>query len=70
MKVYKEFIRSHLPEELVDKANYNFDYYFLDGLNIMTDDERGGDDILVYKAKSEEDLILWQYSQVCKFIGD
>ena len=23
MKVYKEFIRSHLPEELVDKANYN-----------------------------------------------
>ncbi len=28
MKVYEEFIRSHLPEELVDKADYNFDYYF------------------------------------------
>ena len=70
MKVYKEFIRLHLPEELVDKADYNFDYYFLDGMNVMTEGERGGDDVLVYKAKSEEDLMLWQYSEVCRFIGD
>ena len=70
MKVYEEFIRAHLPKELADRPIIGFDYYFLDGLNIMTDDERGGDDILVYKAKSEEDLMLWQYSQVCKFIGD
>jgi formylglycine-generating enzyme required for sulfatase activity len=70
MKIYEEFIRAHLPKELADRPIIGFDYYFLDGLNIMTDDERGGDDILVYKAKSEEDLILWQYSQVCKFIGD
>ena len=61
---------SHLPEELVNKADYNFDYYFLDGMNVMTEGERGGEDVLVYKAKSEEDLILWQYSRVCRFIGD
>ena len=70
MKVYEEFIRSHLPKELADRPLNKFGYYFMDGLNVMTEGERGGDDVVVYKAKSEEDLMLWQYSQVCKFIGD
>ena len=70
MKVYKEFTRSHLPKELVDRPIPDFNYYFLDGMNVMTEGERGGDDVLVYEAKNEEDLMLWQYSEVCRFIGD
>ena len=70
MKIYEEFIRSHLPKELADRPISDFNYYFLDGMNVMTEGERGGDDVLVYKAKSEEDLMLWQYSEVCRFIGD
>ena len=60
MKVYEEFIRAHLPKELANRPIIGFDYYYLDDMNIMTDGERGGDDVVVYKAKSEEDLMLWQ----------
>ena len=40
MKVYEEFIRSHLPEELADRPLDMFDYY-LSWLDLMTEDEIG-----------------------------
>ena len=69
MKVYEEFIRSHLPKELADRPLDMFDNYFMDGLNVMTESERGGPDVIVYKAKSEEDLKLWQFGRACELIG-
>ncbi len=29
MKVYKEFIRAHLPKELADRPSLDFNYNFL-----------------------------------------
>ena len=69
MKVYEEFIRSHLPKELADRPLDMFDYYFMDGLNVMTEGERGGPDQIIYKAKSEEDLMFWQFGRACELIG-
>ena len=69
MKVYEEFIRSHLPEELANRPLDMFDYYFMDGLNVMTEGERGAPDEIIYKAKSEEDLMLWQFGRACELIG-
>lgn len=36
----------------------------------MQEGERGGDDVVVYRAKSEEDLKYWQLEHVCRFIKE
>ena len=68
MKIYEEYIRSHLPKEIANESIDFFEGMYLNGLTVMHEGERGGEDIVVYQAKSEEDLKLWQLETVCTFI--
>ena len=70
MKIYEDWILAHLPEDLPDQNIDFFDGYYLDGLNVMAEGERGGPDTLVYAAKDEEDLRYWQLAVVCKYVKD
>lgn len=58
MNVDWSWIRAHLPKELADRAIGNFNDYYLDGLKIVSEGERGGPDNLEYEARDEEDLRL------------
>ncbi|MBR0461948.1 MAG: hypothetical protein IJJ00_04465 [Erysipelotrichaceae bacterium] len=70
MKIYEDFIRSHLSEELSDAPIDYFSGEYLDGLKVMCEGERGGPDTVVYEAKDEEDLCWWQLERVCHYIDD
>ena len=65
----ERWIRAHLPEEYAAEPIKCFSCYFLDGLTVKSEGERGGPDVVVYQAADEEDLRWWQLEQVCSFVG-
>ena len=70
MRLDEKWIRAHLPKEVADQPVDCFAGEYLDGLTVMHEGERGGDDVVVYRAKDEEDLKYWQLEQVCRFIKE
>jgi hypothetical protein len=70
LRLDENWIRSHLPKELTDQPIDCFRAEYLDGLNVMQEGERGGADVVVYRAKDEEDLRWWQLETVCRFIHE
>ena len=69
MKLDEKWIRAHLPDELKYESLDCFACEYLDGLTVMAEGERGGQDQVVYRAKDEDDLRWWQLEQICSFIG-
>ena len=65
----EKWIRARLPEELENEPLDYFGEEYLDGLTVMAKGERGGPDVVVYKAENEEDLRWWQLEVICSFIG-
>ncbi len=47
MRLDEEWIRAHLPEELADQPIDFFHSDYLDGMTVMQEGERGGDDVVV-----------------------
>lgn len=70
MRIDEKWIRAHLPESCADQPINCFSGEYLAGLTVMQEGERGGDDVVVYRAKDEEDLRYWQLEQVCTFIKE
>ena len=70
MDLDEKWIRDHLPPELKDEPLDYFGEEYLDGLTVMAKGERGGPDVVVYKAKDDEDLRWWQLEVICSFIGE
>ena len=70
MKIYENWIREHLPNELANEPIDCFRGEYLDGLTVMHEGERGGDDVVVFQADSEEELRYWQLETVCRFIKE
>lgn len=70
MRLDEKWIRAHLPKEVANQPLDCFAGEYLDGLTVMQEGERGGDDVVVYRAKDEEDLRWWQLEQVCRFIHE
>ena len=68
MKISEEQIRARLPEEMKNENIDFFSGYYLDGLNVMSEGERGGPDQVVYEAKDAEDLLCWELETVCSFL--
>ena len=69
MRIDKEWTRAHLPEDCRDEPLDVFGRYYLDGLIVTSEGERGGPDAVVYRAKNEEDLRYWQLEEICRFVG-
>ena len=69
MELDHKWIREHLPDECRDYPEDLFAGYYLLGLKVMSEGERGGPDTVVYEAENEEDLKYWQLEQICRFIG-
>ncbi|MBE6908963.1 MAG: hypothetical protein E7474_05095 [Ruminococcaceae bacterium] len=69
MELDEKWIYAHLPEECADEPIDVFSGYYLDGLTVMSEGERGGPDTVAYRAKSEEDLRYWQLECICHFVG-
>lgn len=70
MRMDEAWIRAHLPAESADQPIDCFSGAYLDGLTVMQEGERGGDDVVVYRATDEEDLRWWQLEQVCRFLKE
>ena len=70
MRLDEKWIRAHLPENVADQPIDCFAGAYLDGLTVMHEGERGGDDVAVYRAKDEEDLRWWQLEHVCRYIHE
>ena len=70
MKIYENWIRQRLPKELAHQPINCFQGEYLDGLTVMQEGERGGDDIVVFEAETEEELRYWQLETVCRFIKE
>ncbi len=70
VELYEDWIRARLPKELADRPIDCFSGEYLDGLTVMSEGERGGEDTVVYRAESEEELRYWQLEQVCRFLGE
>ena len=70
MRLDEKWIRAHLPENVADQPLDCFAGAYLDGLTVMHEGERGGDDVVVYRAKDKEDLRWWQLEQVCLYIHE
>ena len=70
MKPDEKWIRAHLPKELENQPIDCFSGAYLDGLTVMHEGERGGDDVVVYRAKNEEDLRWWQLEEICRYIDE
>lgn len=68
MVIDEKWIRGHLPEECADENIDVFSGYYLEGLTVMQEGERGGDDVVAFRAETEEGLKYWQLEQVCRFI--
>ena len=69
MELDEKWIRAHLPEDCRDEPLDVFNGFYLDGLTVMSEGERGGADEVVYRAKDEEDLRYWQLEGICHFVG-
>lgn len=69
MKLDEQWIREHLPKDCRNENLDVFSGYYLDGLTVMAEGERGGPDTVEYQAKSEEDLRYWQLEKICHFVG-
>ena len=69
MQLDETWIRAHLPEDVRDEEIDVFSGLYLDGLKVMSYGERGGQDKLLFEAKSEEDLKWWQLETICHFVG-
>lgn len=70
MKIDEAWIRARLPEGYGDAPLDFFGGYFLEGLTVMAEGERGGPPVKVFEAKSEEELRYWQLELVCSFLED
>lgn len=70
MKLDENWIRAHLPADCADEPIDCLRHDYLDGLTVMQEGERGGPDVVVYRAKDAEDLRWWQLEQVCRFIRE
>ena len=70
MKPDEQWIRAHLPKELADEPIDFFGAEYLDGLTVMQEGERGGPDVVVFRAENEEELRYWQLKHVCRFIRE
>ena len=66
MRLDEKWVRAHLPGELSAQSVDYFAGEYLDGLTVMHEGERGGEDVVVYRAEDEEDLRWWQLEQVCR----
>ena len=51
MRLDEKWIRAHLPENVAAQPIDCFAGAYLDGLTVMHESERGGDDVVVYRAK-------------------
>ncbi len=69
MRIDEAWMRSHLPEDCAEEPLDVFSGYYLDGLTVMSEGERGGEDTVVYQANSEEDLRYWQLEVICRYVG-
>ena len=70
MKIYEDWIRSRLPKEVADQPIDFFSGYYLDGLTVMSEGERGAPDTVVFRAESDEELRWWQLESVCELIRE
>lgn len=68
MKLDEKWIREHLPEDCRAERIDWFSGFYLDGLTVMSEGERGPDRIC-YEARDEDDLKWWQLDVICRFIG-
>ncbi|MBP5167128.1 MAG: hypothetical protein ILP09_07720, partial [Oscillospiraceae bacterium] len=59
MRLDEKWIRAHLPKELSSQPVDYFSGEYLDGLTVMQEGERGGKDIIVYRADDKENLCWW-----------
>lgn len=66
----KEWIRSHLPEDIADQPVDFFTGMYLEGLTVKHCGERGEPDWTVLTAQNEDDLRYWQLENVCRFIKE
>ena len=69
MRIDEQWMRTHLPGDCEGEPLDVFGSYYLDGLTVMAEGERGELDAPVYRAKDEEDLRYWQFEQICRFVG-
>ena len=69
MQLDEKWIRAHLPEDCAADEIDVFSGYYVDGLTVMSEGERGGPDKVVYQAQSEVDLKYWQLEAICRFVG-
>ena len=75
MKIYEEWIRKRLPDDLPEeivKSGLNFCGLYtkgLQGLKVMAFGERGLPDRPVYEAADQDDMRFWQFDAVCSRIG-
>ena len=69
MRIDEKWIRAHLPVDCADEPLDVFSGYYLDGLTVMAEGERGRPDTVVYRAKNEEELRYWQLENICHFVG-
>ena len=70
MKIYEDWIRAHLPPEVRGEALDVFGGFYLDGLTVLSEGERGGPDTVVFRAENEEELRYWQLEQVCLLVRE
>ena len=70
MKICEEWIRARLPAELAGQPIDFFSGYYLDGLTVMSEGERGAPDTVEFRARSEEELRYWQLEVVCQLIRE
>ncbi|MBO4360934.1 MAG: hypothetical protein J5822_08655 [Eubacteriaceae bacterium] len=69
MQLDEKWIYAHLPEDCADDPIDVFSGFYLDGLTVMSEGERGAEDSVVYRAKDEDDLRYWQLEEICGFVG-
>ena len=67
---YEGWLRAHLPEELRSENIDFFGSYYLNGLTVMTEGERGGPDTVVFDAKNEDELRYFMLETVCTFVKE
>ena len=70
MRPDEKWIRAHIPKNVANQPIDCFAGAYLDGMTVMHEGERGGDDVVVYRAKDEDDLRWWQLEQVCRYIRE
>ncbi len=69
MELDGKWIREHLPEDCREEPIDWFSGYYLDGLKVMSEGERGAPDTVRYEAKDQENLRMWQLNIICRYVG-